>query len=123
MALTFNATHPIGFIKTKDGENWIISEGNALAVIIQEYPKYYELRSFFDDKTHMERCLGLAKGYTDLFKDKDGQTCISSIRLNTWHKEAMTLIEGFTRAGYKVTAYYKEPKPAKQTRQARGKTA
>lgn len=68
----------------------------------------------------MERCLGLAKGYTDLFKNKDGKTCIASVRLNTWHKEAMTLIQGFTRAGYKVTAYYKAPRPAKQTK---GETA
>lgn len=114
MALTFNATHPIGYIKTKDGENWIIAEGNAMAVIVQEFPKHWQLQAFFTDKTHMKRCLGLAYGYQDLFRGKDGKTCIASVKLNTWHKEAMTLIEGFTRAGYKVTAYYKEPKQDKR---------
>lgn len=48
-------------------------EGNALLIMINEYKNketgndMYDLFGFFSDKTHMNKCLGLEKGYTNIY--------------------------------------------------------
>lgn len=48
-------------------------EGNALLIMINEYKDketgndMYDLFGFFSDKTHMNRCLGLVKGYDNIY--------------------------------------------------------
>ena len=48
-------------------------EGNALLIMINEYKDketgndMYDLFGFFSGKTHMNRCLGLVKGYDNIY--------------------------------------------------------
>lgn len=60
------------------------------------------LYSFFADTQHVKNIM---KHEGKLFWDE-----VSNIKLNTFYKESATLIKIFTKAGYKVTAYYKEVK-------------
>ena len=58
------------------------------------------LYSFFADTQHAKNIL---KNEKTLFYDK-----VTSIKLNLFFKEAMPLMKILVKAGYKVTAYYKE---------------
>lgn len=84
-----------------------IYQGNCLAVFIYEYKDkkgrdMYDLYGFFADRQHVKR---IAKDHPSLFWDK-----VKSIKLNLAYKECETLVKLFTKAGHKVTCYYKEIK-------------
>lgn len=84
-----------------------IYHGNCLAVFIYECKnaegkEMYDIYSFFVDKQHAKR---MAKECPTLFWDK-----VKSIKLNLAFKECETLAKLLTKAGHKVTCYYKEIK-------------
>lgn len=59
------------------------------------------LYSFFCDAPHA----------WNIFKSNDGKLFyddVVSIKLNTFYKDAITLLKIITKCGYKVTAYYKD---------------
>lgn len=60
------------------------------------------------DSVHLNRCLGLVKGYDDIFKND-----IVAIKLNTYWPAAITMLKAFTKAGYEVRCYYAKPKSLK----------
>lgn len=59
-------------------------QGNAYMIFIYEYKEddkdMYSLWTFWADKTHAKRCLGLEKGYENLYND--GRDKLKKIRLN-----------------------------------------
>lgn len=96
-----------------------IRQGNCLAVLLyvrkstpeelERHPKgkwYHQLWSFYCDEQHLKNIL---KNEGDvLFGEK-----VTSISLNLYYKENLTLLKYFTKSGHKVTCYYKEPKKKK----------
>ena len=42
-------------------------EGNAFLIFVHEYKDIYNVFSYFGDKEHMNMCLGLTKGYDNIF--------------------------------------------------------
>lgn len=108
MALQFNTKNEIGQIDlpNRDGSYTTcqIYGGNALAIIVTQTEKEYQLQGFFGDKEHLYRCLGLAKGYEQNIYEGS-----KNIRLNTFYKEAVTLLQAFNKAGLETTTYYKKP--------------
>lgn len=123
MALRYNGT-TIGkmtvaqdFGGRREKFNLQIRQANCLAVILYvrkstdeelaRNPKgkwYHELVSFFVDEKHMR---GLIKDYGEVL---DPINKVLSCELNMYYKECWTLLKYFTRSGYKVRCYYKEPK-------------
>ncbi len=59
-------------------------QGNAYLIFIYEYKEddkdMYNLWTFWADKTHAKRCLGLEKGYENLYDDERDK--LKKIRLN-----------------------------------------
>lgn len=87
--------------------------GNCLCVMTWSYKKdgkeLYEFCGFFNDESHLKKCIGLAKdseGKLDnMYKEIWGKW-----KLNTYYKETFTLAKNLTKAGYKVELFYKEMK-------------
>lgn len=96
--------------RSREGHNYKVQirQGNCLAVMITVNKQadggyLHSLWSFFVDADHMRR---ISKHYGgDPFC---GTTDVRSIKLNLAYKESNTLLKVFTKAGYKVTCYYKE---------------
>lgn len=89
---------------------------NALCAFIYHYKtddgkKLAQLVSFFADEQHLKNCEKSWNGDSLGFISDVGIGI--TIRLNVYYKESMTLLKHFTKAGYKVTCYYKEPKTKK----------
>lgn len=110
--LHFSQKHPSGaFYKYK----LTLYCGNCLAAILYEFKdkethkNMYQFNSFWGDKDHLKNCLGLAKGYDDLYSDETNK--LTKVKLNTYYKkDAFIIAELFCKAGYKVELYYEEPK-------------
>ena len=89
-----------------------IRQGNCLGVLIHvrknpdskgKDDRYiHTLYSFFGDEQHLKNMM---KNEGRIFWDE-----VVSIRLNMYYKECATMLKYMTRAGHKVTCYYKEPK-------------
>lgn len=92
-----------------------IRQGNCLAVLLYvrkstpeelaKHPEgkwYHQLHMFFVDEKHMKNIL---KEYGDIMGDK-----VIKCELNMYYKECWTLLKYFTKSGYNVKCYYKEPK-------------
>lgn len=90
-----------------------VYQGNCLCVMIYTYKKdgkeYYDFFGFFNDESHLKRCVGLAMDYDgtikNIYKDEWAKW-----KLNTYYKESITLAKLLTKAGFKVELYYKEMK-------------
>lgn len=87
---------------------------NCLAAIIYDFKDeetgkdMYQFNSFWNDAQHLKNCLGLTKGYNDLYGYEDNK--LELIRLNTYYeKDALTIAKLFSKAGYKVELYYEKP--------------
>lgn len=88
-----------------------IYDANCLCALIRTYTDdnrdVYDFYTFFNDITHLKKCIGLAKDYRGLldnmFKDK-----WSNIRLNTYFKQSVQIAKWLTKAGFEVTLYYEE---------------
>lgn len=92
-------------------------QGNAFLIFIRKYKEtdsegvehnMYSLWSFFADEGHAKNCLGLNKGYTNMFLD-NGDT-IKKIRLDkSKHSKAQKLIGMLVKAFDEITIeLYKE---------------
>lgn len=55
-------------------------DGNAYLIMVYEYDNKYDMFSFWADKVHMNNCLGLVKGSSNLYEDEDSR--ITSFELN-----------------------------------------
>lgn len=102
-----------------DGEHNVyhiqIRSGNCLAVFMNIYklqepddpkrPWVHQLVAFLADEKHIKNIVKENKDWpSELLYGK-----VSNIRLNVYYKESVTLLKYFTRAGYRVSCYYKEP--------------
>ena len=79
---------------------------NGLAAFVYEYKNeegetMCQLMNFFADKQHIEN---LINSKTELFYGE-----IKKISLNMWYEDNKYVLKYFTKMGYKVTCYYKEP--------------
>lgn len=85
--------------------------GNCLGALIYDYKDentkedMYTFYGFWNDETHLKRCLGLVKGYNNIYKDD-----VVKVRLNTYYKDMCKIAPLFAKVGIKVELYYKEPK-------------
>lgn len=106
-------------------------EANCLAAIIYEWKEtdeetkevknMYQFGGFWNDKEHLERCVGLRKRYEGI-KENMYSDC-KAIRLNTYYKSSMDIAQCFARAkmpNFKIELYYEEP--AKEENNTTGKT-
>lgn len=71
-------------------------DGNALMIACFETNNTYQLYNFFADKNHMKNCLGLTKGYDNIYEDKE-----IKLVLKPNSKSAKTIAEGFIKAKFK----------------------
>ena len=84
--------------------------GNCLGALIHDYKDeetkkdMYQFYSFWNDEKHLKKCLGLVKGYDNLYKD------VVKVKLNTYYKDMCKIAPLFAKVGIKVELYYKEPK-------------
>lgn len=93
---------------------------NCLAAIIYEWKEtdketgevkdMYQFGGFWNDKEHLERCIGIKKRYdntkANIYEDYKG------IKLNTYYKESMEIVKCFVKAklpNFKIELYYEEP--------------
>ena len=108
--------HRIGSIYAKCHDGIVrrmnIFGGNCLCVFTQWYKDektgktMEQFFTFYNDEAHVKNIMK-ANGRIEPVDD------ISSVHLNTYYKEALVLAKYFTRSGYKVYMYYKEPKKKK----------
>ena len=113
--LQYNETS-MGTVIVRQGDrkfNIDIRKGNCLAVLVhvrkltEEERKdnpgaryLHTLYSFFGDEEHLQNMLN---NQGDIIFDE-----VVSVKLNIFHEEARTLLKYFTKAGHKVTCFYKE---------------
>ncbi len=71
----------------------------------------YDLVNFACDKEHFKRCLGLVKGYENLYRKT--YQYYTAWRLNTYFNEAWIIAELLIKAGFTVHLYSKPPKEKK----------
>lgn len=110
MAVNWNWKNKMGSITTHNarGEKIKINlyQANCLGVLIYEFTQdnkhMYEFVDWWQDLVHLKRCLGLAKGYDNLYTD------FVKIRLNIAYKDCIKIAELFAKANIKVILYYEE---------------
>lgn len=77
-------------------------EGNAFLIFMNEWEEngkgMYSLYTFFADETHAKRCLGLVKGYNNIFTD--GSDRLLKIKINkaksdNWKKIVTLFAQAF----------------------------
>lgn len=89
----------VGYATIKHGESRTmvnLYNGNALLIFVHEYDGLYELYAFFADEEHMANCLGLTKGYSNIFID--GSSEIEEITLTTKCRKLDKIVKAFTKA-------------------------
>lgn len=101
--------------KTSDGKTKTVNvyDGNCLCVMIHTFKSegksLYDFYGFFNDESHLKKCIGLSKDYDgtikNLFKDE-----WQKWKLNTYYKQSLNIAKLLTKAGFKVELYYKEVK-------------
>lgn len=88
-------------------------QGNCLCVMIHTYKQdgkaVYDFCGFFNDESHLKKCIGLAKDYDGKIKNIYENEWLKW-KLNTYYKQSFTLAKYLTKAGYKVELYYEEVK-------------
>lgn len=78
---------------------------NAICAFIYKRGNQRDLYGFFDDKKHI----------SNLIRDECrflGE--VVSVKLNLWYPESKDVLRYFTRMGYQVKCYYKEPDKTKR---------
>lgn len=117
MSVTWLWKNKMGSIqwKTLNGEKIKVNvyQGNCLCVMIHNFKKngkaLYEFCGFFNDESHLKKCIGLSKDYNgeikNIYKDE-----WLKWKLNTYFKQTLTLAKLLTKAGFKVELYYEEVK-------------
>ena len=107
--------HKVGTMHCKNLKNQKyklnIYKANCLGAIIYEYKdtetkeNMYRFSHFWNDLTHLKKCLGFFKKEDNLYND-----FLVKISLNTYYKDSIKIAELFAKAGFKVELYYKEIK-------------
>lgn len=97
---------------------------NALACVIHVYPNpkeegkpqtyTHQLMWFACDREHLRNMSEAKGGLLSFFSGT-----LTNIKLNLYHKENEVILRTFVKAGLKVTAYYKAPKPKKASKKAK----
>lgn len=116
MSVNWNWKHKMGVITFKDEytkERYDVNfyRANCLGALIYEYKEeatkkdMYIFKGFFNDITHLKRCLGLVKGYDNIYKE-----IITKIKLNVFYEENFVIAKYFAKANFKVEIYYEEIK-------------
>ena len=101
--------------KNREGQAFTVSvyKGNCLCVMIYEYTHedkpLYDFFGFFNDDSHLKKCIGLMKDYDGAKKNIYENEWISW-KLNTFYKDSLTLAIWLTTAGYPVELYYEDIK-------------
>lgn len=74
--------------------------GNAYLIFVNEWKvedgKYYSLDSFFCDKVHMKKCLGLEKGYGNIYVNKFMR--LKTLRLSKKCRYLKDIVAAFVQA-------------------------
>ena len=68
--LNWDFTKRIGYVDVERGsqkERWNIYQGNAFAIMCWENDTQYQLMTFWADEQHAKNCLGLTRGYSNLY--------------------------------------------------------
>lgn len=86
-----------------------VYSGNCMCVMVYNYKekgqKYYICHGFFNDETHLKKCLGLVDGCENIYKNEWVKW-----KLNTYFRDSLKLAKWLTKAGFKVELYYEEIK-------------
>lgn len=108
----FKQSHPAtGDFKFKVN----IYKANCLGALIYDYKDeetkkaMYKFMGFWNDFEHLKNCLGLKKGYDNIYIEKGFQSVLK-VKLNVFYKDCIKIAECFAKAGIKVELYYKEVK-------------
>ena len=111
MAVTWNWKDKIGkaTFEGADGKNYNVNlyTGNVLCVMCHEWKedcdkKVYNVQGFFHDETHLKRCLGLVKGYSNCYGN------LKQAKLNVAWPVSFTIAKHLALAGVKVELFLKE---------------
>ena len=73
--LKWDFTKRIGYCEFKyngERQHWGIYQGNAFAIMCWENDTQYQVMTFWADEQHAKNCLGLAKGYDNIYADYEG---------------------------------------------------
>ena len=107
----------IHYRQNSDSKNFTIKIhwANALCAFIyhgvhSDGKKYAQLVSFYADEQHIKNCMKQDCWKNDSLGFVSDCGKILGISLNLYYKESNILLKYFTRSGYKVKCYYKEPK-------------
>ena len=77
----------------------------------QDGRKVYDLVNFACDKEHFKRCLGLSKGYDNIYRN--AYSYYTAWKLNAYYSETWTMAKLLVEAGFTVTMFTKSPKEKK----------
>lgn len=74
MTLVWGFTRKCGTItflynRTAKEEKYNLYQGNAFLIVLDEDEKSYNLVTFFADSRHCRNCLGLIKGFSNIFEN------------------------------------------------------
>lgn len=92
-----------------------IYHANCLGALIYDYKDeetkedMYRFWGFWNDIEHLKNCLGLKKGYDNIYND-NGYQVVLKVKLNVYYKKCLKIADCFAKAGIKVELYYKEIK-------------
>ena len=101
--------------KYRDNEPYQVNvyKGNCLCVLVYQYEEngkpMYSFNNFFNDITHLKKCVGLMKDYKGEFRNLFKDEWIKW-RLNTYFKDSLSIAKVLAQAGYIVELYYEEVK-------------
>ena len=108
MALYWDFKEKVGevtVIEPRTNEEYTVNlfQGNAFLIFVNQYKAdgkdMYSLYSFFADEDHAKNCLGLKKGFDNIFLDNDGQSVIRKFRINkSKYRYSLKLISMLTKA-------------------------
>lgn len=117
--VTWHWTRKMGSYKTEDGFTINIYSGNCLGVSIYEYTdsetgkEMFNLHGYWVDIYHLKRCLGLINTpwLVTKYKKQNIYKGTTHWRLNTYFgTDIYNIAKALTKAGIKVSLYYKKPK-------------
>lgn len=72
MALNWQFSQRAGVIFLPSGQMLTCYQGNAYLIMLNETKTEYTLVSFWADAEHMRNCLGLSRGYGNIYSDWSG---------------------------------------------------
>lgn len=102
MSIRWDFNCPSGTVTMTDGQTFRWFTGNALMIVLNEWKEnneeYYSLNWFFADIDHAKNCLGISKGYENIFKSTGvgiSEITISLEQCYEWKRFIPLLIKAF----------------------------